>query len=462
MATVHHGLFRGESGFARTVAIKRLHPHFAKDREFSEVLRDEARVTARIRHPHVVSTLDVAVVDDEFLLVMDYVHGESLSRLLHAARTQEGSVPRDILSAIFCGALHGLHAAHEATDEAGVPLRIVHRDASPQNIMIGADGVARVLDFGIAKAVGRSQTTRNGELKGKLAYMAPEQLTNLPVDRRTDVYAIGVVLWEALTMQRLFPGDSEGFIVARIMEHRIDKPSLVTTSVTPELDAVVMKALAKSPDERFPSARDMALALEAAVPVASTTKVAAWVEELAGDSLARRARLLAGAEGPATELLAAGDIPSATGVSLASGKSRPDVAVDGTGRPTGGKRPWLGYAAVLLAGAGITLVATRGVQPRLAAAEAPVSPPAESAKPSPPPSGEPAASPKEKESASTETSTAPPSATVPPKRPRPSPRPTSPAHAAAATTGSGTSGKPREHCEWHTDENGISVPSNCH
>jgi serine/threonine-protein kinase len=369
MATVHHALFRGESGFARTVAVKRLHPHYAKDREFSEMLRDEARLTARVRHPNVVSTLDVAVVDEEFLLVMDYVHGESLSRLLRAARNSEGSVPRDVLSAVFCGALHGLHAAHEATDEAGSPLRIVHRDASPQNIMVGADGVARVLDFGIAKAVGRSQTTRNGELKGKLSYMAPEQLMKEQVDRRADVYAIGVCLWEALTMQRLFPGDSEGFIVARIMEHRIDKPSLVTTDVTPELDDIVMRALAKSPADRFATARDMAIALEQAIPIASASKVAAWVEDLAGSVLARRAALVAGAEGSAADLLAkapSGPVPDGpseadalTGTAVALPSDRSAFA-DRT-KPKPAPRRWLVYAALVLGGAGVALAASRGM-----------------------------------------------------------------------------------------------------
>jgi len=144
--------------------------------------------------PNVVPTLDVVALDNELFLVMEFVQGEAVSRLSRTVIARRERIALDILSAIVCGALHGLHAAHEATDERGNPLRVVHRDMSPQNILVGADGVPRVLDFGIAKAAGHSQHTREGQLKGKLSYMSPEQLRAEGVDRRTDVYAAGVVL----------------------------------------------------------------------------------------------------------------------------------------------------------------------------------------------------------------------------------------------------------------------------
>src|SRR5262249_54371047 len=161
----HFGRLLGPIGFARTVAIKQLFPHFASDPEFVSALLDEARLAARIQHPNVVPVLDVVALEGEIFLVMEYVHGESLSRLLRLARDPGATVPPRIASAILSHALHGLHAAHEAKSEGGERLDTVHRDVSPQNILVGADGVARVFDFGIAKAKFRSQMTRDGQVK---------------------------------------------------------------------------------------------------------------------------------------------------------------------------------------------------------------------------------------------------------------------------------------------------------
>jgi eukaryotic-like serine/threonine-protein kinase len=170
MATVHFGRLVGAVGFSRIVAIKRLHPHLAKDKEFTSMFLDEARLAARVRHPNVVPLLDVAAMGEEVLLVMEYVPGVPLASLLRAVSAKGELVAPDVAAAVVCGVLHGLHAAHEATDEAGAPLHIVHRDVSPQNILVGVDGVPRVLDFGVAKAEGRMHTTRDGTLKGKLAW----------------------------------------------------------------------------------------------------------------------------------------------------------------------------------------------------------------------------------------------------------------------------------------------------
>ena len=285
MATVHYGRFRGPAGFQRTVAIKRLHPHYAKDPAFAAMLVDEGRLLARVSHPNVIRVLDVIAVppldgagplelspDRELFLVMEYVHGEPLSALMRSARGAGDGVPLDVASAIVCGLLHGLHAAHEAKDEHGAPLHIVHRDVSPQNVMVGADGVARALDFGIAKAAGRIQVTADGRVKGKLAYMPPEQLGGARVDRRTDLYAAGVVLWELLTGRDYF--DSSGSRSAEGLPHKPPPPSRVLGTVPPALDAVVLRALSRNPAKRFASARDMAVALEGCVPVASPSRVA--------------------------------------------------------------------------------------------------------------------------------------------------------------------------------------------
>jgi eukaryotic-like serine/threonine-protein kinase len=293
MATVHYGRLVGPVGFSRTVAIKRLHAHFAKDPEFAAMFLDEARLAARIRHPNVVQTLDVVALDGELFLVMDYVQGESLVRLIRASVAAAQPFPLDVLSGIICGALHGLHAAHEAKAEQGEPLGIVHRDVSPQNVLVCSDGLPRVLDFGVAKAAGRVQTTREGQLKGKLAYMSPEQIRSETVDRRTDVYAMGVVLWEAATLQRLFAGEGEGAVIQKVLEGVRQAPSAVAPHIPKSVDGVAMRALEQDPTARFQTAREMALALEACVPMASSTRIAEWVDKLVGDVLVQRARTVA-------------------------------------------------------------------------------------------------------------------------------------------------------------------------
>ena len=292
MATVHFGRLLGPVGFARTVAIKRLHPHFAKDPEFVSMFLDEARVAARIRHPNVVPTLDVVAEDSELFLVMEYVQGESLSRLMRAVRAKDQRIPLEILSAIASGSLQGLHAAHEATSETGEPLNIVHRDVSPQNILVGVDGVPRVLDFGIAKAAGRLQTTKEGQLKGKLAYMPPEQVQGAAT-RRTDVYAIAVVLWESLTGERLFHDDNPATVLNNVLSKEVDAPSKHNSAVPKAFDDIVMKGLARDPRDRFSTAREMARAIEQCVRAASASDVGDWVESIVGRDLDKRATAIA-------------------------------------------------------------------------------------------------------------------------------------------------------------------------
>ncbi len=292
MATVHFGRMHGAVGFSRPVAIKRLHAWHAKDPEFVSMFVDEARLAARIHHPNVVQTLDVVAVADELWLVMEYIAGETLARALHGAKQEGVRIPLEVASAILCGALHGLHSAHEAVDDGGQPLGIVHRDLSPQNIIVGQDGVPRVLDFGVAKAAGRIHTTRDGNVKGKLGYMSPEQIHGKTLDRRSDIFAAGVVLWETLTAERLFSGESDGAVLNRVLELAIEPPSGRVSGIPGRLDGIVLRALERHASKRFDTAREMALALEACVPVASPVAVARWLDEVATDSLSDRARRL--------------------------------------------------------------------------------------------------------------------------------------------------------------------------
>jgi serine/threonine-protein kinase len=300
MATVHFGRLLGPVGFSRTVAIKRLHAQFAQDPEFVSMFLDEARLAARIRHPNVVPTLDVVATDGELFLVMDYVAGESLARLARTMNDLKERMPLRIVSSVMAGVLHGLHAAHEAKDERGMALGIVHRDVSPQNVLVGTDGVAKILDFGVAKAAGRVQTTREGQIKGKLAYMPPEQLRGATVTRSTDIYAAGVILWELVTGQRLFAGDSEGVVVAKVLLSDVASPVAVLrergVKLTPEqehslpkLEKIILKALASEPEDRYATSKEMALELERTVPPATGSEVSEWVETHAQEVLAQRA-----------------------------------------------------------------------------------------------------------------------------------------------------------------------------
>lgn len=289
MASVHLGRLDGPLGFARTVAIKKMSAGLARSPELSAMFLDEARLAARVRHPNVVATLD-AVLEDELFLVLELIQGPSLETLLTRAK---GPLPPPIAVAIALGTLLGLHAAHEASDDGGASLGLVHRDVSPPNVIVGGDGIPRVADFGIAKAAHRLQrTTEVGHTKGKLRYLAPEQLRDEPVTRATDVHAASAVLWECLTGEALFGARTYGETLSLVMRHRPQSPNQLVPGLDAGLCAVVMSGLAARPDDRPPSARAMAIALEAAYPGASQSAVASFVQQVAADELERLADLV--------------------------------------------------------------------------------------------------------------------------------------------------------------------------
>jgi eukaryotic-like serine/threonine-protein kinase len=292
MATVYIGRLAGPVGFSKTVAIKRLHPQFASDAEFVSMFLDEARLAARIQHPNVVSTLDVVATMGELFLVMEYVRGESVSALMRHLGTTSERMPPRIAAAIASGALQGLHAAHTATDEAGHALGIVHRDVSPQNILVGIDGTPRVLDFGVAKAENKLHSTRGGEIKGKLLYMPPEQLEGDAVDCTADVYAMGLLLFEMLTGQRMFQKSEDMAAVAKIMRNEVTLPGARDPALA-AWDSIVRRATAKAPGGRYPTARAMALEVERVTGVASPVEVSDFVERLAGETIKGRSRRIA-------------------------------------------------------------------------------------------------------------------------------------------------------------------------
>jgi len=292
MATVHLGRLIGPVGFSRTVAIKRLHAQFAKNPDFSAGFVDEARLAARIHHPNVVPTIDILAAEGELSLVMEYVEGDSLAALAREALRLGEEIPLPIISAIISGSLYGLHAAHEAENEAGELLHIVHRDISPQNILVGADGGPRIVDFGVAQAAERIQTTAEGQIKGKIAYMSPEQIQLGHVTHKTDIYAMGVVLWELLAGRRLFPGTNQAQILKKVLDGKIPPPSKFRKEVPADLERLTLRALSENPNDRFTHALEMAKELCRCVAPAPPTDIGDWVSRLARDTLTHRRRIL--------------------------------------------------------------------------------------------------------------------------------------------------------------------------
>lgn len=263
MATVFLARNVGVAGFQRLVAIKRLHPHLAKDPDFVDMFLDEARLAAKIHHPNVVSIQEVGQnARGGYYLVMDYVEGATLGKLLTRAAREGRRIPAEVVIRVMLDTLAGLHAAHELEGDDGRGLEIVHRDVSPQNILLGADGVARLSDFGVARAQAKISVTKTGQLKGKLAYMAPEQAQGKRVDRRADLFACGIVLWECLALRRLFKGDSDAEVLTKVLYEPIPSLREATPTVSPALAAVVAKVLARNPDDRYPTALAFADALE--------------------------------------------------------------------------------------------------------------------------------------------------------------------------------------------------------
>ena len=304
MATIHIARLVGDEGFTRIVAAKRLHPEFAEDADFVAMFLDEARIASKVHHRNVVPVLDVVTTGDEVVLVQEYVHGVPLHWLLRTAHEAKTHVPINIAVSVACQVLSGLQAAHETTDELGEPLGVVHRDVSPQNVMVATDGTARLLDFGIAKATMAAHITREGMFKGKLAYSAPEQIRGAAT-QQSDIYSLSVVLWELLVGHRLHNNaQSEGELIAEVMQGRL--PTILEV-LAPEkewlganrwkhletLDVILQRGLNIDMAKRWKTAAEMEAALASAVSPASTTGVAGWLKTLGREFLSGRDRVIA-------------------------------------------------------------------------------------------------------------------------------------------------------------------------
>lgn len=291
MGSVHLAVQVGSGGIDRLVAIKRLHPELAEDPEFVDMLRNEARVLARIRHSNVVAAHDAFELDGEAFLVMDFIEGETLSDL---SSSVGGPVPVDVAAAIVVGILHGLHAAYEATNHRGEKLMLVHRDISPHNILVGFDGIARILDFGIARVANRVRETTRIFVNGKFGYMAPEQ-TQGTATHESDLFAVGVIFWELLVGQKLRKSKNIHDLADEIAA-AVPPPSTRSETVPATVDAVIRRACAANPADRYPAALEMAREIERCTPLASQWSVARYVDTVHNSKRAHAQKLVRSVE----------------------------------------------------------------------------------------------------------------------------------------------------------------------
>jgi eukaryotic-like serine/threonine-protein kinase len=289
---VHLARISGPAGFSRVVAVKRLRPQLAEDPELRAIFLEEARRISVVRHRHVVPTLDVVINDAEILQVMEHIQGATLGTLRNAAQRQQQEIPLAICSAVVAGALHGLHAAHEARGAPGESSPIIHRGVSPAQILVGIDGVPMMVGFGDARAVDARRDI-NPPLPGAPTYLAPEQIRGEPVTRATDIFAAAAVLWELFTTRALFVGVAEHERRYRLLQGAdLTPPSTVAPRLPAGLDQVVMRGLRANPDQRYRTALEMAVAIEQAIPPASQSAVGAWVARTAVEALSQQTDLL--------------------------------------------------------------------------------------------------------------------------------------------------------------------------
>ncbi len=262
MAEVFLARVTGLLGFDKPVVIKRILPHLANRQDFIGMFLDEARIGMSLQHPNIVQTYDVGVANRNYFIAMEYLHGETVRELMRALHVGNTRMPVEHAVHIGCAVANALHYAHERS-ENGQLLGIVHRDVTPQNIMVTFDGTVKLLDFGIAKAQNRFGETRSGTLKGKLPYMSPEQCRGEELDRRSDVFSLGIMLYELTLGRRLFSGVSDFQILKQIAEGEITPPSTLDPDYPPALEAIVLRALRKPREERYQTAREILVELDA-------------------------------------------------------------------------------------------------------------------------------------------------------------------------------------------------------
>ncbi len=299
MAEIWLARVSGAAGFEKLVVVKRLLSQLSINPDYVEMFLDEARINARLSHGNVVQVLELGQVEGRYFMSMEYVAGLTVAQMGKRATQRIGAVPQDVACGVVVQACAGLHHAHERTQPDGTPLNIIHRDVSPQNLILSFEGQVKVVDFGIAKAEGRIAQTRAGLVKGKSAYMSPEQCLGLPLDRRSDVFALGIVLWELCTSRRLFKRPQPYLTFAAITREDVPPPRALNRSVSPQVETVILKALARKAEQRYASAGDLQEALEQAMAQtslrANAADLARFVEKEFPDLAGEQQKLIADA-----------------------------------------------------------------------------------------------------------------------------------------------------------------------
>ncbi|MBM4780278.1 MAG: protein kinase [Archangiaceae bacterium] len=368
---------KGAEGFEKLVVIKRILPHLVEDEEFFAMFIDEAKITMRLDHPNIARINEFGVENGVHFIEMEYVSGEDVRRMDKRARMANHPVPLGVILRVIADAAAGLDFAHKAKDSKGNPLGLVHRDVSPQNVLVGFDGSVKLLDFGVAKAAGRAQHTATGILKGKFPYMSPEQADGLDIDARSDVFALGIVLWELLTGKRLFKGENDLMTQRLVKACQVPPPSEVEPSLPKGLDAVVLKSLAKDVKDRYADAGAFRMALEDfafknSIP-ASNAHLVEFMQGLYADRIAKEADPRTLEEDSGLTDLDAGGLPKnaqgATTVDRSkqqggqvfpAGDSRTEAVSNPAGRSRAGLWAGIGIVAVLLIGVVGYVVKGRG------------------------------------------------------------------------------------------------------
>ncbi|MEM9491076.1 MAG: serine/threonine-protein kinase, partial [Myxococcota bacterium] len=296
MAEVFKAKSYGVEGFEKVIAIKRILPSMGEDRDFIKMFIDEAKIVGQLAHANVCQIFELGRIDGAHFIAMEYIWGKDLLQIQNRARKLKHSIAVPMACYIVAKVCEGLDYAHKKRDPMGVPIEIVHRDCSPQNVLISYEGEVKIIDFGIAKAKSRSSRTMAGVLKGKFGYMSPEQVRGLPLDRRSDIFSLGTILYETLTGERLFQGESDFSTLEKVRNVDIHPPSQLNHGIPPEVEAIVMKALAPDVDKRYQWCSDMQADLQKFLmsqqPVFTAKVLASWLKDAFKIELARESKLM--------------------------------------------------------------------------------------------------------------------------------------------------------------------------
>ena len=386
MGEIFIGRAKGRGGFEKIVVLKRILQQNVGDRYAVRMFLDEARLMAALNHPNIVQVYDFGTARGGQFFAMEYVPGEDVGRIMKAATLANRTLPLELAIGVIAEAAAGLHYAHEMRGEDGSDLQIVHRDISPSNVLVSYDGAVKLTDFGIAKWNKRQTETRYGALKGKIQYMSPEQCLSEPLDRRSDVFGLGILLFELTTGTRLFQGTSDFGVLEQIVHHDVPRPSTRRAGYPPAIERIVMRALARSPDERYQTARDLQLELEAyalenRLPISAVAR-AAEMHALFGKKVeAWRQALREGR--PLEQLAAPAEAPEREGRTITRPEAAGLSAFDATehirhAAPPRSRLPLIVALGAVAVGAGTSVLLLRhrgGAAPK-AAVVAPVATPA--------------------------------------------------------------------------------------